>query len=104
MAKNTLQKNVDLLDPKFWKKNLGIIDDKEDTLGTILSPISGLQEHKFTFYRHLSDFALASGAPFLALCQKWRLFRPQFWKITSGNILDHKEDNLGIILSLLSGP
>ena len=28
---------------------------------------------------------------------------PNFWKKNSGNIFDHKEDHLGIILSQISG-
>ena len=31
-------------------------------------------------YQSLSYGVLGVGAPFFAPCQKWRPFRPQFWK------------------------
>ena len=42
----------------FWPfvKNGGnIFDHKADTLGIILSPISGLQDHQFRFYKYFSS-------------------------------------------------
>ena len=65
-------KNGGLLDPNFGKIISGnIFDHEEDSLGTILRPISGLKDHQFSFYGALSDGVLgaAAGAPFLAPCQ-----------------------------------
>ena len=44
-----------------------------------------------------------SGVTFLAICQKKDHLGPNFWKRISGNIFDHEEDTLGIILSSISG-
>ena len=74
-------KKGDHLGPNFGKIIFGnIFYHKEYSLGYILSPISGLQDHQFLFYGPLSDGGLGSGAPICTLCQKMRQFRPLFWK------------------------
>ena len=65
---------------------------------------------KFFFQSWGLKGLLFFGAPFRPLIgcvfgpseKNWRLFRPQFSK-KSGNVFDHKEDTLGIIISSISG-
>ena len=47
-----------------------MFDHKEGSIGIILSQILGLKDHKFPFYKVLSDGMLGSRANFLALSQK----------------------------------
>ena len=65
----------------------------------VLSPISGL----FRFYGPLSYRLLGAEAPFLLFVKKGDHLDPNIGKIISGNIVDHEEDTLGIILSPISG-
>ena len=80
------------LNPNFGKIISGnIFDHQKDTLGIILSPISGLEDHWFR------------SAFFWPFVKNGSLLDANFGKIIFGNIFDHKEDNLGIILSPISG-
>ena len=51
----------------------------------------------------LSDGVLCSGVPFSRFVKKGGHLSPNFGKMISGNIFDHKEDTLRIILSPISG-
>ena len=87
--------------PNFEKKNYWkIFDSKEDTPGIILSPISG---PLVSISGQLSDCVLGSGAPFLPFVKKGDPLDHNFGKIIIGNMFDHKDDPLGIILSQISG-
>jgi len=51
----------------------------------------------------MSDACWVPEHLFLLFVKKGDHLDPNFGKIISGNIFDHKEDNLGIILSPISG-
>ena len=78
-----------------------IFDHKEGTLGIILAKI----QVSCTIGFHLEGFESRmadSCATFLPFFENWGLLHPNVGK-KSGNIFDHKEDTLGIILSQNSG-
>ena len=50
----------------------------------------------------LQDGIPGLNALFLAHDPNCRSFAPEFWKKISNNILDYKQDTLGIILSTIS--
>ena len=81
--------------PQIWKKNSGnIFDHKEDfrSLGPLVSILRAFEWRNAMFW-----------SAFLGPLSKKGPFRPKIWKKNSGNIFDHKEDTLRIILSPISG-
>ena len=85
-------KNGENLDPNFGKIIYGnICDHDEDTLVIILSRISGLWDHKFPFYKALSDGMQGFGAPILTFFSKIGNLCNLILGRNSGNIRYHNE-------------
>ena len=87
------------LDCIFGKIFLGnIFNHQEDAIGIILSPNLSLQDHWFGFYSTLNDGMPGFNTSFWSVIKIGGSFYPIFGKIFSGNIVNHQENPLGIIL------